>query len=479
MRITAPIPGRRLGAGPHRAGPPAGDDVRARARRARSCASPRCSTASPTRRRGGATPSTPSSSTPTDRRPHQHLLEGHAPAGEGGRRRSCTSPTCSCSTSRSPGSTRANARSLIDLFHRLGDDGRCVLVSSHVLDEVERFGVPRAGDRQGPAGGDRRLPGDPRPDGRPAAPHPHHAPTRRLRSPARCSPPASVMGVRLTGPDTVQVETSDVAHLRGARGPGGGRQRRAPAEVAPLDDDLDSVFRYLVGDDERTDFRRSSTSPPSSPRTSTGASALWPLFVLLLRNQVTKGRIAALGGLGILGIADRAAGHRQHRHRRHDRRHALREPLLPVAAHAGGVTRLRLGVAGGPRRRPITRLPLVAAGARWVIALAAWLATLVGVLPVRGGHECDHRARDRRRRRPADRHDLVLVARTRRLLRGCSRRLACASDEPRLGLRLPVDLGELHRPGRQRDRPPFDPVVCTLGAVRVHRGRVEVGRPRA
>ena len=29
---------------------------------------------------------------------------------------------------------------LIDLFHRLGDDGRCVLVSSHVLDEVARLG---------------------------------------------------------------------------------------------------------------------------------------------------------------------------------------------------------------------------------------------------------------------------------------------------------------------------------------------------
>ena len=29
---------------------------------------------------------------------------------------------------------------LIDLFRRLGDEGRCVLVSSHVLDEVERFG---------------------------------------------------------------------------------------------------------------------------------------------------------------------------------------------------------------------------------------------------------------------------------------------------------------------------------------------------
>ena len=31
-------------------------------------------------------------------------------------------------------------RRLTALFHRLGDDGRCVLVSSHVLDEVSRLG---------------------------------------------------------------------------------------------------------------------------------------------------------------------------------------------------------------------------------------------------------------------------------------------------------------------------------------------------
>ena len=31
-------------------------------------------------------------------------------------------------------------RHLIDLFGQLGAQGRCVLVSSHVLDEVERFG---------------------------------------------------------------------------------------------------------------------------------------------------------------------------------------------------------------------------------------------------------------------------------------------------------------------------------------------------
>ena len=31
-------------------------------------------------------------------------------------------------------------RHMVALFHRLGAEGRCVIVTSHVLDEVERFG---------------------------------------------------------------------------------------------------------------------------------------------------------------------------------------------------------------------------------------------------------------------------------------------------------------------------------------------------
>ena len=46
----------------------------------------------------------------------------------------------SCSTSRSPASIPRQRLHIIDLFQPLGADGRCVIVSSHVLDEVERFG---------------------------------------------------------------------------------------------------------------------------------------------------------------------------------------------------------------------------------------------------------------------------------------------------------------------------------------------------
>ena len=57
----------------------------------------------------------------------------------------------------------------------------------------------------------------------------------------------AVLGARVTGADQIEVETSEVQRFR--------RNVAAVArdhgceldEVVPLDDDLDSVFRYLVG----------------------------------------------------------------------------------------------------------------------------------------------------------------------------------------------------------------------------------------
>jgi ABC-2 type transport system ATP-binding protein len=138
-------------------------------------------------------------------------------------------------------------RSLIDLFQRLGAEGRCVLVSSHVLDEVERFGSRVLVIAKGrlAATGDFRAIRDLMDD------RPH-----RIRittdGPAALAgsllAAGSVMGVRLTGPDTVQVETQDVAHLRALVAHAAVANGLHLREFAPLDDDLDSVFRYLVGD---------------------------------------------------------------------------------------------------------------------------------------------------------------------------------------------------------------------------------------
>lgn len=138
-------------------------------------------------------------------------------------------------------------RSLIDLFHRLGEEGRCVLVSSHVLDEVERFGSRVLVIAKGrlAATGDFRAIRDLMDD------RPH-----RIRittdAPAVLAgsllAAGSVMGVRLTGPNSVQVETQDVAHLRALVAKAAVDNGVHLREFTPLDDDLDSVFRYLVGD---------------------------------------------------------------------------------------------------------------------------------------------------------------------------------------------------------------------------------------
>ncbi len=137
-------------------------------------------------------------------------------------------------------------RQMIDLFHRLGNSGRTVLVSSHVLEEVERFGsqvLVLAKGRlaaQGDFRAIRELMND-----------------QPLTYRIGCSDPRTVAaeligegliaGCQLTGNDSLEITTADAVGFR----------RRLPAicstagirleELAPLDADLESVFRYLVG----------------------------------------------------------------------------------------------------------------------------------------------------------------------------------------------------------------------------------------
>ena len=134
---------------------------------------------------------------------------------------------------------------LISLFRQLGDEGRCVIVSSHVLDEVERLASRVLVVAQGrlAAEGDfheiRALMDD-----------------RPLRVRVRTDRPADLaaalvgggvaVGVRLEG-TTVVVDTADVATFRRAVAPAARATGARLLEVVPLDDDLESVFRYLVG----------------------------------------------------------------------------------------------------------------------------------------------------------------------------------------------------------------------------------------
>jgi ABC-2 type transport system ATP-binding protein len=136
---------------------------------------------------------------------------------------------------------------LIELVRRLGTrDDRCVIVSSHVLEEVERFGSRILVIAQGrlAAEGDFRAIRDLMDD------RPH-----RIRLVSDGAPTlaaallrdGTVAGAHVTAPGHVEVETTDIHRFRQqvavvARDLGVGLE-----EVVPLDDDLDSVFRYLVG----------------------------------------------------------------------------------------------------------------------------------------------------------------------------------------------------------------------------------------
>ena len=134
---------------------------------------------------------------------------------------------------------------MIALFRRLGAEGRCVLVSSHVLDEVERLGSEILVMSQGrlAAAGDfrelRALMDD-----------------RPLRVRVRTDRPrelagglleaGAVLGARLEGDEALELDTHDARALSRALAPLARERGASLLEVRPLDADLEGVFRYLV-----------------------------------------------------------------------------------------------------------------------------------------------------------------------------------------------------------------------------------------
>lgn len=134
---------------------------------------------------------------------------------------------------------------MIELFHRLGDEGRCVIVASHVLEEVERFGS----DVLVLAKGKLAASGDFRQirtlmDDRP----------RRVR--VRTTGPGElagellragiVVGVRIEGEDRLLLDTDDPRALGRALAPVARAHGLSVLEVRAVDEDLEDVFRYLV-----------------------------------------------------------------------------------------------------------------------------------------------------------------------------------------------------------------------------------------
>jgi ABC-2 type transport system ATP-binding protein len=133
---------------------------------------------------------------------------------------------------------------MINLFIRLGAEGRTVVVSSHVLDEVQRFGsrVIVMGQGRLLAEGDFREIRDLMDD----RPHRLRVGTDRPRQlAAGLLTSGAVLGARVDG-DVVLVDTEDVRVFRSAVAAVARDNDARLFEVVPLDDDLDSVFRYLV-----------------------------------------------------------------------------------------------------------------------------------------------------------------------------------------------------------------------------------------
>lgn len=137
-------------------------------------------------------------------------------------------------------------RQMIQLFHHLGETGRTVLVSSHVLDEVERFGsrvLVLAKGRLAAEGDFRAIRG--LMNDQPLTYRLGCSDARTIG--ANLVNEGLVNGCRIIDDRTLEVTTVDAISFR----------RRLPAlgrdlgirleEINPLDEDLESVFRYLVG----------------------------------------------------------------------------------------------------------------------------------------------------------------------------------------------------------------------------------------
>ncbi len=133
---------------------------------------------------------------------------------------------------------------LIDLFRRLGSEGRTVIVSSHVLNEVERLAdriIVVVHGRLAAAGGQRAI-RDAMND------RPRHVLIRaddRRRLASALIGLDSVAGVQFDT-DSVVVATSRAAELATSL-PALARDLSVRLrEVRPLDDSLESLFRELV-----------------------------------------------------------------------------------------------------------------------------------------------------------------------------------------------------------------------------------------
>ncbi|MGH3022451.1 MAG: ABC transporter ATP-binding protein [Gaiellaceae bacterium] len=134
---------------------------------------------------------------------------------------------------------------MVMLFRGLGAEGRCVIVSSHVLEEVERLGsriLVMSQGRLAAAGDFRELRAlmDDRPlRVRVLTDRPRELAGALLEG-------GTVVGARLDGDQALELDTNDARGLARALAPVARDRDASLLEVRPLDADLEGVFRYLV-----------------------------------------------------------------------------------------------------------------------------------------------------------------------------------------------------------------------------------------
>lgn len=134
---------------------------------------------------------------------------------------------------------------MVALFRRLGAEGRCVLVSSHVLGEVERLGsriLVMSQGRLAAAGDFRELRA--LMDDRPLRVRVRSDRPRELAG--ALLEAGKVVGARLDGDQVLELDTNDARELARSLAPLARARDASLLEVVPLDAGLEGVFRYLV-----------------------------------------------------------------------------------------------------------------------------------------------------------------------------------------------------------------------------------------
>ncbi len=137
-------------------------------------------------------------------------------------------------------------KQMISLFHELGNRGKTVLVSSHVLEEVERLGshvIVISKGRLAAQGDFRGIRG--LMDNQPLRFRIVCDKARLVA--AQLVAQSTVIGCNVESDTQIEITTADARTFRRSIAAICREHDARLEEIAPLDEDLESVFRYLVG----------------------------------------------------------------------------------------------------------------------------------------------------------------------------------------------------------------------------------------